>query len=341
MTSINIRFLDFWGHFDKEGFLLTIALRDVCNRLSITVNIVDENIEYQSVDSDIKDIVVFSVFGESHWFVPDSAIKIFYTGENICPDFNACDYALGFEWLNFGDRYLRLPNYLATPFFINHTKMMEGIDRSVLDENYAHRDFCSFVVSNGDANPIRQEFFDRLNEYKRVDSGGRYLNNVGGPVDDKIEFCRKHKFTIAFENSSHPGYTTEKIVDAFAACSVPIYWGDPEVTKVFNPKAFINVNDYFSVNEAIDAINEINCNNELYMSMLHEKPYVDYGECFDMKYSQLVAFTVNIVQHIFNGRGYRYNRDFFGRKYVEKRRSLLEGANNISIKDAIKRLLKW
>ena len=27
-------------------------------------------------------------------------IKIFYTGENIHPNFNFCDYALGFDYLN-------------------------------------------------------------------------------------------------------------------------------------------------------------------------------------------------------------------------------------------------
>ena len=86
-------------------------------------------------------------------------------------------------------------------------------------------EFCSFVVSNNNASPERDIIFDKLSEYKKVSSGGRYRNHVGGPVSDKLEFQRKHKFAIAFENCSQPGYSTEKILEAFAARTVPIYWG--------------------------------------------------------------------------------------------------------------------
>ena len=64
--------------------------------------------------------------------------------------------------------------------------------------------------------------FEALSWYQQVSSGGRYKNNIGGPVDDKLKFQRKHKFVIAFENTATPGYTTEKIIGAFAAGAVPI-----------------------------------------------------------------------------------------------------------------------
>lgn len=43
-------------------------------------------------------------------------VRIFVTGENISPNFQISDYALGFDQLNFGDRYIWLPlikNYTA------------------------------------------------------------------------------------------------------------------------------------------------------------------------------------------------------------------------------------
>ena len=56
----------------------------------------------------------------------------------------------------------------------------------------------------------RGEVFDLLKAYKTVSSGGKWRNNVGEPVADKLGFQSKHKFAIAFENNSHPGYLTEK-----------------------------------------------------------------------------------------------------------------------------------
>lgn len=80
--------------------------------------------------------------------------------------------------------------------------------------------------------------------YKKVDSGGKYKNNIGKPVENKRDFQMTHKFVIAFENTSTRGYTTEKIIGAYAAGAVPIYWGDPDVAMTFNTKSFINCNEY-------------------------------------------------------------------------------------------------
>lgn len=53
-------------------------------------------------------------------------------------------------------------------------------------------DFCSFVYSNADAAKCREKIFSKLSEYKQVNSGGRYNNNVGGPVSSKLEFQKKN-----------------------------------------------------------------------------------------------------------------------------------------------------
>lgn len=162
--------------------------------------------------------------------------------ENIVPDFNACDYAIGFEWMRYEDRYIRLPLYYLYP---NICELMEEKHLQTLDEIRAMKtDFCSITVSNTNRDPIFKTIFKELSQYKQIDSGGLWHNNMGGRVPDKFAFDKKHKFSIVCENSAHSGYTTEKIVQAFAAGCIPIYWGDPSVSKVFNPKAFINVQDF-------------------------------------------------------------------------------------------------
>ena len=68
---------------------------------------------------------------------------------------------------------------------------------------------------------------------------GRVLNTLGHRVADKQAFLRDYKFTIAFENESHPGYTTEKIVEPMLADSIPIYWGDPLVGTDFEVESWL------------------------------------------------------------------------------------------------------
>jgi hypothetical protein len=77
--------------------------------------------------------------------------------------------------------------------------------------------FCSFCVKNASSWQgfvYRDQFFHKLSEYKKVDSLGPHLNNVGGPVPREgfEEYMSKYKFAIYFENSSAPGYITEKIM---------------------------------------------------------------------------------------------------------------------------------
>lgn len=65
-----------------------------------------------------------------------------------------------------------------------------------------------------------------------VHSGGRWNNNIGGPVQGgfpaKRAWLRQFRFNVAFENEALPGYTTEKI-DAMLAGCIPVYWGNPDV----------------------------------------------------------------------------------------------------------------
>jgi len=83
-----------------------------------------------------------------------------------------------------------------------------------------------------------------------VDSGGRLLNNLGGPVPDKLAFIRKYRFTLAMEKKSQEGYTTEKIYEPRLMQSIPVYWGNTRIREEFNPANFINVADFGSMREA-------------------------------------------------------------------------------------------
>lgn len=270
--KIKVKFVDFQSSFDPYNNFFIDRLKK------------NFNVEI----SDKPDFLFFGAYGYNH--LDYDCVRIMWTIENYVPDFNIADYAIAFEIIEYGDRYLRFPFYLE-PNCIKNLKRTIKRDTSNLSEK---TEFCSFVISNIWGDPYRIKFFEELCKYKKVNSGGRSLNNIGGPigsgisdggnVDNKYDFDLQHKFTIAMENSQAPGYTTEKITDAFAAKCIPIYWGDPKITEEFNPKAFINCNG-LTIKEAVAKVKEVDNNDALYKSMLQEPAYLGdmnkYLEDFD------------------------------------------------------------
>lgn len=216
------------------------------------------------IDNKKPDYLFYSNFGRE--YLKYDCVKIFYTGECIVPDFNLCDYAIAFDDLTFGDRYIRVPLYELFQYGRRYRTLLDNSFKRIENKTA----FCGFVVSNDQGMPEREIMFELLSKYKKVDSGGKYKNNVGGPIKDKLEFDRQHKFSIVFENCVHPNYTTEKIVDAFIADTIPIYYGNPEIGKEFNTKAFINVHDFSSFDEVVNRIIEIDNNIELYNAIKKE-----------------------------------------------------------------------
>lgn len=293
---IRIKFVDFWDDFVPEQSLFYQLLSE-CYEIELT---------------DTPDYIFCSVFGEEHLHY--DCVKIFYTGENQCPDFNLYDYAMGFDRMEFGDRYFRLPIYYLNRYQKDFRLMQEKHLKPAPEK----KGFCSFVYSNDRASEVRERFFNQLSAYKPVSSGGRYKNNIGGPVADKLAFEQEHKFSFSFENSSYPGYSTEKLVQSFAAQAVPIYWGDPTIIQTFNEEAFINCNNYASWDEVLEAVKRVDVDPELYARML-AAPALKYPDedSIEAKLQQLTTFLCRIFDQEPDA-ACRYNRVYWGRRYVKR-----------------------
>lgn len=222
------------------------------------------------------------IFGDDNFghnnkrFMRDNVLKIFYTGENRRPENFDCDYAISFDH-NFNSWHYRLPLFVICMWTMEHIhKAGYRYDHILnLPEPEKKTDFCSFVVSNPHCEQ-RNIFFDKLNSVKKVDSAGKFKNNINvdlKTLNDKINFISKRKFNICFENSSYPGYVTEKILDSFYARSIPIYWGSQTVDVDFNPNSFINVNNYSNVEDVINDIMQIDSNDDLYNHIVNQPKF--------------------------------------------------------------------
>jgi hypothetical protein len=74
-------------------------------------------------------------------------------------------------------------------------------------------------------------------------------------------------FHVAVENVKHNNWYTEKIGDAFASKTVPIYWGCPNIGDIFDKDGIIT---FETKEELVDIIN--NLTPEVYESM---KPHIE------------------------------------------------------------------
>ncbi len=268
--------------------------------IPLTFNYFFHNILKKYYDVEVSDTPDYIFYHESTYeYLKYNCIRIYYTGENLTPNFNLCDYATSIDYMDFGDRYHRLPPYLVASFYTKKDiELAKNIDfknpKIFTRADLAKKtEFCSFVYSNYLADIKRQILFDKLNTYKKVNSGGRYINNIGGPVENKLEFELKHKFSMAIENSCRAGYTTDRIVNSIAADTIPIYWGNPEIGKEFNTKRFINCHEYKSFDEVVERVKEIDNNDDLYLKIINE-PIFASGYNFDIALKDLEKFLRNI-----------------------------------------------
>ena len=263
MKKVRVKFADYYGKKPDEIMAYRIL------RQFYDVEVVERSPDY----------LIDGGLGNEHLDYPD-AVKIVFIGESYCPDFNLFDYAVGFDDISFGDRYLRVPLYA---FYGAFQDLCSRPNRPLDAERLLRRGFCSFVVSNPDGDPMRVEFFRRLSKYKPVASGGRMFNNVGGPVADKYDFISKYKFNIAFENSVVPGYTTEKVMEPLSVGSVPIYYGNPRIAEDFNPGCMVRVASRDDVERAVDEIVALDKDDDAYLAKLAALTFVHHFEWHEQR----------------------------------------------------------
>jgi len=219
------------------------------------------------IDYTKPELVIYSVFGDYHTRYPETVYqKVFYTGENIKPGIHK---SISFE--PDSEKNLRLPlwvlyiDHFGIPQTGNSPSYLipkEDLYRKV---NNTQEHFCGFVFSNTAGE--RVNLFNSLSKYKEVTSGGPLLNNfplIPKGELEKISFLRKCKFSCCFENSSSPGYTTEKLLHGLVSGGVPLYWGGE--TDDFNPKRYLRMNT--DTDSFVDLIKQVDTDSEMYNEIL-------------------------------------------------------------------------
>lgn len=280
MKTVKINFAGFWGSFKKEDNLFTRILK---KRYNVEI-------------SDNPDFVICSNRGSAFEYINYDCTRIMFMGENMSPDFTVFDYCIGFDYLDFGDRYFRLPFAFYfdnmkpwIPEILTHEKAKEIFE--------AKKYFCNFVYGHRSSHGMREKLFETLNNYKHVESPGSFMNNVGGKGRcswaEKNQYLTASKFTIACDSVVYPGFVTEKIVQPFMQHSIPVYFGNPKIDDYFNTDAFVWCKNEADLKRTLDEIRYLDENNNAYIEKLMLSPLKNNNLVAQM-YENLEAFLFNI-----------------------------------------------
>jgi hypothetical protein len=170
---------------------------------------------------------------------------------------------------NIKNKNLFILPYFLQGYYSDMSKLIKKRGYSGKREN-----FCAFVVSSNSSRE-RVDFFKRLSRYKKIDSYGKVMNNMGDEMQrlnylSNPDLFKKYKFVICFENDFHDEYITEKLINVMLAGAIPIYRGALNVGEYFNTKSFINYDDYGSYEKMIEKVIELDNDDTKYNKMLRE-----------------------------------------------------------------------
>ena len=185
-------------------------------------------------------------------------------------------------------------NKIDLPLFVVYIINNNFLDRIIKHKNITiiPQKFCCFCVSNGNSIP-RNKMFTILNSYKKVDSLGKYNNNVGYFInfpywsEEYLNYLKQYKFIICFENSKEETYITEKIINAYLCNIIPIYWGTQHVKNIFYEDSMIyldNEHDEQSYYRVLNKVIELDNNDEKYLEFINRKSlnYIFFQENYTL-----------------------------------------------------------
>jgi hypothetical protein len=251
------------------------------------------------------DIVVSSVFprrariknmlGVTWPRHPEKTISFIW--ENQRPDYRKCRFSISSDFDSYGGRNFRVPLWymqLQWPGLKRDQpapgsqawssfEPLVSLD-SLLEARPIpiHRPgFCCFVAANRE--PHRMFAVEQLSTIRQVDLFGPI---TGMPFQgSKYQILSQYRFNLCFENSTFPGYYTEKLLQSWVGGCVPLYYSDKWFVLDFNPHAAINRCDFKSLDEFVEHVASVDAspsklNELLSQPLLLKRPSLDPAAAF-------------------------------------------------------------
>ncbi len=226
-------------------------------------------------------LVLTSIFGERAILLKIlkklSVPVVFFSGENLRLQRWSLydDYLLDLTVLSMGFDFREATNYLRFPLWLTYIfTPKEAACASLEDiqvclkkiELSSFSDKTKFAAMLGRHDGLgsvsRSNIVKSLQTIDTVSCPGVVCHNDSSLkedyADNKKEYLKQFMFNICSENSSEPGYVTEKLFEALEAGTIPVYWGDscPE-PNIVNKKRIIFWQENSENKENLFLINKI------------------------------------------------------------------------------------
>jgi len=281
--------IDFKGFWEGFNYLHNEFFAYLINEGLVEINVENPDIVFYSdyiSDSDVN----------------TSKPRVLYSPENIPRKNYLFKYHMNYEKGNKNN--FRFQNFFYYPFFYEVTDNKESEYYLYLKKREKTKNI-NFIYSNGNA-LIRNRYFDFLSSHYKIDSFGRYKNNMGrlsaspdkslySRAIQKSELIAEYKFTIAFENSKGVDYISEKIWEPISVNSIPIYYGSEAVFDYFNKDKIIYISSEKDFSKSLSLIREINSSDNLYKEYLDLDIFANEGVKELVKYKSL---SIRFIQYL-------------------------------------------
>lgn len=139
---------------------------------------------------------------------------------------------------------------------------------------YDKSKLLSIVASNKNyaiGHQLRHKIIS-LNLHKDLELWGSGYRWFSDEPEDRTKPFKDYKYTIVIENCKYPNYFTDKIIDCFASGTIPIYWGDPNISQHFNDKGFYIWSNIEELKNILEKINSEDYDSKsVYIKENHER----------------------------------------------------------------------
>jgi hypothetical protein len=178
-----------------------------------------------------------------------------------------------------------------------------------LNEIIKNKKYFASIVQNS-TNEYRRELFDKLCQFEKVRACGGFETNIpdcslanrgrteADAYGNKVKFLSEHFFSIQSQSANLDWFTQEKIIQAYAANTIPIFWGNPKILEDgFNPESFINCHDFDTIDDVVERVKIVYTDKNLLKNMLIEPVFVDNKLPEEFNQEILINFLDYVIKY--------------------------------------------
>ena len=110
----------------------------------------------------------------------------------------------------------------------------------------------------------------------------------GGKRADLSDVLLNYRYSICIENDIRPYYFTEKLLNAIATQTIPVYLGAAKIDQFFNPDGIIKITTKDDIKQVLKQCTEEEYNNRLSAILDNYKRVLQYNNSMDYIYEKFL-----------------------------------------------------